>query len=205
MERLFKLSELGTNVRTEILAGFTTFLTMAYIVVVNPAVLSAAGVPFDQVFIATILSAVIGMLIMAFFANYPIAIAPGMGINAYFTSVVVTQGVSYQTVFGAVLLAGILFLLLTFTNLRELLIKSIPAPLKYGITAGIGLFIAFLGLKMSGIVVANPDPLVSFGDVREPATVLSFIGLFITLILTTHEPPPPTAFALEEGVSCPKE
>src|SRR4051812_38408623 len=122
MEKLFKLSTLGTNVKTEVMAGFTTFLTMAYIVVVNPAILSAAGVPFDQVFIATILSAVIGTLIMALFANYPIAIAPGMGMNAYFTSVVASQGVSYQVVFGAVFIAGILFLLLTFTKLRELLI-----------------------------------------------------------------------------------
>jgi len=186
MERFFKLRELGTNVRTEILAGFTTFLTMAYIVVVNPAVLSAAGVPFDQVFMATIISAVIGMLIMAFFANYPIAVAPGMGLNAYFTSVVATHGVTYQVVFGAVFLAGVLFLLLTFTKLRELLIELIPSPLKYGITAGIGLFIAFLGLKMSGIVVANPDTFVAFGDMRAPGTVLSIIGLLVTLILTVR-------------------
>ena len=187
MERFFKLHELGTNVRTEILAGLTTFFTMAYIVVVNPAILSAAGVPFDQVFMATIISAVIGTLIMALFANYPIAIAPGMGMNAYFTSVVATQGVSYQVVFGAVLMAGILFLLLTFTKLRVLLIESIPVPLKYGITAGIGLFIAFLGLKMSGLVVANPATFVAFGDVREPRTVLAIIGIVITLILTTRK------------------
>lgn len=187
MERIFKLRELGTNVKTEILAGFTTFLTMAYIVVVNPAVLSAAGVPFDQVFMATIFAAVIGTLIMALFANYPIAIAPGMGMNAYFTSVVATQGVSYQVVFGAVLLAGILFLLLTFTKLRELLIESIPVPLKYSITAGIGLFIAFLGLKMSGLVVANPATFVAFGDVREPRTVLAIVGIVITLILTARK------------------
>ncbi|WP_338470852.1 NCS2 family permease [Niallia sp. XMNu-256] len=187
MERLFKLNQLGTDVKTEVLAGFTTFLTMAYIVVVNPAILSAAGVPFDQVFVATVISAVIGTLIMALFSNYPIAIAPGMGMNAYFTSVVVTQGVSYQVVFGAVLLAGLIFLLLTFTKLRELLIESIPAPLKYGITAGIGFFIAFIGLKMSGIVVDNPDTLVALGDFREPNTVLSIIGLFISLILTTRK------------------
>src|SRR5690625_2842848 len=135
MENFFKLKELGTNVRTEILAGFTTFLTMAYIVVVNPAILSAAGVPFDQVFMATVITAVVGTLIMAFWANYPIAIAPGMGLNAYFVSVVATQGVSYQVVFGAVLLAGIIFLLLTFTKFREMLIESIPPSLKFGITA----------------------------------------------------------------------
>lgn len=184
MERLFKLSKLGTNVKTEVLAGVTTFLTMAYIIFVNPAILSAAGVPFDQVFIATIVAAVIGTLIMALFANYPIAIAPGMGMNAYFTSVVATQGVSYQVVFGAVLVAGIIFLLLTFTKLRELLIESIPASIKYGITAGIGLFIAFVGLKMSKLVVGNSDALVTLGDLRDPIAVLSIIGLFVTIILT---------------------
>ncbi|WP_313893725.1 NCS2 family permease [Psychrobacillus sp.] len=183
MERLFKLKELGTNVKTELLAGTTTFLTMAYIILVNPAILSAAGVPFEQVFIATIVAAVIGTLIMALFANYPIAIAPGMGMNAYFTSVVATQGVSYQVVFGAVLMAGILFLLLTFTKFRELLIDSIPTSLKYGITSGIGLFIAFVGLKMSKIVVGNSEALVTLGDLREPIAMLSIIGLFVTIIL----------------------
>ena len=186
MENFFKLKDAGTDVRTEILAGMTTFLTMAYIVVVNPAILSAAGVPFNQVFIATVVSAVVGTLIMALWANYPIAIAPGMGMNAYFVSVVATQGVTYQVVFGAVLFAGIIFLLLTFTKFRELLIKSIPAPLKFGITAGIGLFIAFLGLQMSGIVVANPDTYVAFGDVRNPETLLAIVGLFITLILVVR-------------------
>lgn len=186
MTNFFKLQELGTNVKTEILAGLTTFLTMAYIVVVNPAILSAAGVPFEQVFIATIVSAVVGTLIMALWANYPIAIAPGMGMNAYFVSVVATQGVTYQVVFGAVLLAGILFLLLTFTHLREVLIESIPAALKYGITAGIGLFIAFLGLKMSGLVVDNADTLVAFGELTDPNTLLSVAGLLITLILITR-------------------
>lgn len=183
MEKLFRLKENGTNARTEWMAGITTFLTMVYIVVVNPAILSSAGVPFNQVFMATVIAAVIGTLCMALFANYPIAIAPGMGMNAYFASVVATHGISYQAVFGAVFLAGLLFLLLTFTSLRETLIQSIPAPLKYGITSGIGLFIAFIGLKMSGIVVSNPATLVSFGDLHQPVTLLSLGGLFITLIL----------------------
>lgn len=186
MEKFFKLRELGTNIRTEVMAGFTTFLTMAYIVAVNPAILSAAGVPFDQVFIATIIAAVTGTLIMSLWANYPIAIAPGMGMNAYFVSVVATQGVTYQVVFGAILLAGIIFLFLTFTKFREVLIASIPSALKYGITAGIGLFIAFLGLKMSGLVVSNPDTLVAFGDVRDKGTLLAIIGLFITLVLVSR-------------------
>lgn len=187
MENFFKLKDAGTNVGTEALAGMTTFLTMAYIVVVNPAILSSAGVPFNQVFIATVVSAVVGTLIMALWANYPIAIAPGMGMNAYFVSVVATQGISYQAVFGAVLFAGVIFLLLTFTSFRELLIKSIPAPLKFGITAGIGLFIAFLGLRMSGIVVANEETFVAFGDIRDPETLLAVAGLFITLILAARK------------------
>src|SRR5690625_3289583 len=187
MKNIFKLQELGTNIRTEILAGLTTFLTMSYIVVVNPSVLSAAGVPFEQVFIATVISAVVGTLIMAFWANYPIAIAPGMGMNAYFVSVVATQGVSYQAVFGAVLFAGIIFLLLTFTKFRVLLLKSIPASLKFGITAGIGLFIAFLGIKQAGLVVPNEETYVAFGDVRDPGTALAIAGLFITIILIARK------------------
>jgi AGZA family xanthine/uracil permease-like MFS transporter len=187
MERFFNLKQLGTNVRTEVLAGITTFLTMVYIVVVNPAILSAAGVPFEQVFIATIISAVVGTLFMALFANYPIAIAPGMGMNAYFTSVVATQGVSYQVVFGTVFVAGILFLLLSLTKLRETLIQSIPASLKYGITSGIGLFIAFIGMKMLGIVVPNEANMVAFGDLHQPVTVLSLLGLFLTLILIARK------------------
>lgn len=186
MKEFFQLESRGTNVRTEVIAGVTTFLTMAYIVVVNPAILSAAGVPFDQVFMATIIAAVVGTLIMALFANYPIAIAPGMGMNAYFVTVVLNQGISYQTVFAAVFFAGILFLLLTFTPLRRTLIAVIPDTLKVGITVGIGLFVAFLGLRMSGIIVQNPETFVSFGDIREPVTLLSIIGLFITLILVAR-------------------
>ncbi|WP_186576985.1 NCS2 family permease [Aquibacillus kalidii] len=187
MERLFNLQELGTNIRTEIMAGITTFLTMVYIVVINPAVLSAAGVPFDQVFVATIVSAVIGTIIMGLYAKYPIAIAPGMGMNAYFTSVVATHGVSYQVVFGAVFLAGVLFLLLSLTKFRETLIRSIPDSLKYGITSGIGLFIAFIGLRDAGIVVASPSTLVTFGDLGHPVTILSLVGLFIALILMARK------------------
>lgn len=187
MEQFFKLKENGTNARTEVLAGLTTFLTMVYIVVVNPAILSASGVPFSQVFMATIISAVVGTLYMSLFAKYPIAIAPGMGMNAYFTTVVATHGVSFSTVFGAVFISGLLFILLTFTSLRETLIHAIPPSLKYGITSGIGLFIAFLGLKMAGIVVPNPATMVSFGDLHQPITLLSLFGLFLTLILMARK------------------
>lgn len=183
MKEFFKLEQNETNVQTEFMAGLTTFLTMVYIIIVNPAILSAAGVPFDQVFMATVITAVTGTLYMGIFANYPIAIAPGMGLNAYFASVVATQGVSYQVVFGTVFLAGVIFMLLSFTKLRETLIGAIPPSLKFGITSGIGLFIAFLGLKMSGIVVPNEANMVGFGDLHEPVTLLTLAGLFITLIL----------------------
>ncbi|MBU8906459.1 NCS2 family permease [Desertibacillus haloalkaliphilus] len=187
MERFFHLRELGTTVKTEVLAGITTFLTMVYIIIVNPAILSAAGVPFEQVFTATIVAAVIGTLIMGIFAKYPIAIAPGMGMNAYFASVVATHGVSYQVVFGTVFVAGVIFLLLTLTKFRETLIQSIPNSLKYGITSGIGLFIAFIGLRMAEIVVANPENLVTLGDLSNPVTLLSILGLFITLLLMARK------------------
>ncbi|MGP4069780.1 NCS2 family permease [Halobacillus sp. B29] len=183
MKKLFKLEENHTNVKTELLAGITTFLTMVYIVVVNPGILEAAGVPFEQVFMATIIAAVVGTLIMAFAANYPIAIAPGMGMNAYFVTEVIQQDVSYSVILGTVFLAGILFVILSLTKLRETLITAIPASLKYGITSGIGLFIAFLGLRMSGIIVASEETLVTLGDLTAPGTLLTISGLFITLIL----------------------
>ncbi|HLR02717.1 MAG TPA: NCS2 family permease [Virgibacillus sp.] len=183
MEKLFNLHKNNTDIRTEVIAGITTFLTMVYIIVVNPAILSSAGVPFDQVFMATIIAAVTGTVMMGLFANYPIAIAPGMGLNAYFASVVATQGLSFQVVLGAVFLAGVIFILLSLTNLRETLISAIPASLKFGITSGIGLFIAFLGLKMSGIVVPNEENIVGLGDLHDPMTLLTLVGLFITLIL----------------------
>ncbi|WP_193433339.1 NCS2 family permease [Virgibacillus necropolis] len=183
MNKLFKLKQNNTNIRTEVVAGFTTFLTMVYIVVVNPAILSGAGIPFEQVFMATVISAVVGTLFMAFFSNYPIAIAPGMGMNAYFASVVASQGYSYQVVLGTVFIAGIIFMLLSLTQLRETLIEAIPPSLKFGITSGIGLFIAFLGLKMSGIVVPNEATMVGFGDLHQPVTLLTLAGLFITLML----------------------
>ncbi|WP_093136573.1 NCS2 family permease [Salinibacillus kushneri] len=187
MNKYFKLEKNDTNIRTEVTAGFTTFLTMVYIIFVNPGILQAAGVPFDQVFMATIISAGLGTLIMALFANYPIALAPGMGLNAYFATIVGAQGLSYQSVFGTVFLAGILFILLSLTKVRETLIEAIPTSLKFGITAGIGLFIAFLGLRMSGIVVANPENLVSLGDLIQPITLLSIVGLLVTLILIALE------------------
>ncbi|HLU21439.1 MAG TPA: NCS2 family permease [Bacillaceae bacterium] len=181
---MFKLKENNTNVKTELIAGLTTFLTMAYIIVVNPMILAAAGVPFEQVFSATIIATVIGTLWMALAANYPIAIAPGMGLNAYFAfSVVETHNISYQTAFAAVFVAGIIFIILSLTPFRKVLIEAIPENLKNGITAGIGLFIAFIGMRMSGLIVAHPDNLVKLGDLHASGPLLTLLGLAITLIL----------------------
>lgn len=182
---MFKLKENQTNAKTEVLAGITTFLTMVYIVVVNPVILSDAGVPFEQVFTATIVAAVVGTLWMAIFANYPIAIAPGMGLNAYFAySVVGTHGnIDYQTAFAAVFIAGIIFIILSLTPFRSKLIEAIPDNLKHGITSGIGLFIAFIGLRQTGIITSHPSNLVALGDLHQPSAILALIGLTITLIL----------------------
>ncbi|WP_409359834.1 NCS2 family permease [Hydrogenibacillus schlegelii] len=184
LEKRFELRARGTNVPREVLAGVTTFLTMVYIVVVNPIILSQAGVPFQQVFMATILATVIGTLWMGLFANYPIAIAPGMGMNAYFAFAVAgSAGVPYDVAFGAVFVAGVLFLLLSLTRFREALIRAIPDNLKHGITAGIGLFIAFIGLRLSGIVTKHPENLVTLGDLRAPATALALGGPLVTAVL----------------------
>jgi adenine/guanine/hypoxanthine permease len=184
LDRIFKLNENRTNVKTEMLAGATTFLTMVYIIVVNPSILEAAGVPFSTAFMATIIAAVIGTLWMALFANYPIAIAPGMGLNAYFAFSVVgsSENISYEVAFGAVFVAGIIFLILSLTRFREILIHAIPDNLKYGLTAGIGLFIAFIGLRLTGIITAHPQNLVTLGDLHSPMVKLSLFGLLITII-----------------------
>jgi AGZA family xanthine/uracil permease-like MFS transporter len=183
---MFGLKEHNTNVKTEILAGMTTFLTMVYIVIVNPFILADAGVPFDQVFLATIISAVVGTLWMGLFANYPIAIAPGMGLNAFFTYTVVISSngeIDFVTAFSAVFIAGLLFIILSLTPLREKLIEIIPENLKYGITAGIGLFIAFIGLRLSGLVEAHPQNLVKLGDLTSTPVLLTLFGLLVTVIL----------------------
>jgi AGZA family xanthine/uracil permease-like MFS transporter len=182
---MFDLRKHNTNLKTEIIAGLTTFLTMVYIIVVNPVVLSDAGVPFSQVFTATIIATVIGTLWMALFANYPIAIAPGMGLNAYFAySVVGSHGnISYEIAFSAVFVAGILFVILSLTPFRSKLIEAIPENLKHGITAGIGLFIAFIGLRLTGIIQAHPQNLVALGNLHSPSVILTLVGLAVTLVL----------------------
>lgn len=183
---MFRLKEHNTNVKTEILAGMTTFLTMVYIVIVNPFILADAGVPFDQVFLATIISAVVGTLWMGLFANYPIAIAPGMGLNAFFTYTVVISSngeINFITAFSAVFIAGLLFIILSLTPLRKKLIEIIPENLKHGITAGIGLFIAFIGLRLSTLVEAHPQNLVKLGDLTSTPVLLTLFGLLVTVIL----------------------
>lgn len=184
---MFQLKKHQTTVKTEIMAGTTTFLTMAYIIIVNPIILSEAGVPFDQVFIATIIAATIGTLWMALFANFPIAIAPGMGLNAYFISVVLASDgqLDYTAAFSAVFIAGILFVLLSMTSFREKLILVIPDNLKHAITAGIGLFIAFIGLRLSGIVAAHETNLVKLGDLTSAPVLLALFGLLVTIVLMT--------------------
>ncbi|NMM86435.1 guanine permease [Rhodococcus sp. SRB_17] len=190
LERLFKLKEHGTDVRTEIVAGLTTFLTMAYIVFVNPSILGAAGMPQDAVFVATCLIAALGTAIMALYANYPIALAPGMGLNAYFAFVVVgAMGYSWQTALGAVFVSGCLFLAITVFGLRELIVRGIPQSIRTAIVVGIGMFLAIIALKSAGIVVASPTTLVTLGDLHQPPAVLAVIGFILIVVLDRFRVP----------------
>lgn len=184
LEKTFQLSERGTSVRTEVLAGATTFLTMAYIVLVNPAILSTTGMPLAGVAAATCLAAGVGCLLMGFLANYPIALAPGMGLNAYFAFTVVgAMGVPWQTALGLVFISGVLFFVLTLVGVRQLIVSAIPRALFSAIAAGIGLFIAFIGLRGAGLVVANPATLVTLGDVHSSTVLLALLGLAILSVL----------------------
>ncbi|WP_031498767.1 NCS2 family permease [Bryobacter aggregatus] len=180
LESYFEFARLGASWRTEILAGATTFITMAYIVFVNPSILGEAGMPVGAVTAATCLSAALGSILMGAVARYPIALAPGMGLNAYFTYVVVKGlGVSWQVALGAVFLSGVAFLLLTLTGLRQKIVEAMPADLYAAVAVGIGLFIAFIGLKNAGIIVPDPATIVRLGNLREPTTVLAICGLLL--------------------------
>ncbi|MDO4696477.1 MAG: NCS2 family permease [Neisseria sp.] len=194
LERLFKLSEHKTSVRTEVLAGLTTFLTMCYIIIVNPSILSITGMDFGAVFVATCISAAIGCFIMGALANYPIALAPGMGLNAYFTFAVVKgMGVPWQVALAAVFVSGIVFILFSFFKVREMLVNALPMSLKMAIAAGIGLFLALIALKNAGIIVANEATFVGMGQLYVLAedgskapnwpVLLALLGLFITIAL----------------------
>jgi len=196
MKKYFKFEELGTNYRTEFIGGLTTFLAMAYILFVNPATLSLAGIEelpegitrMDQgaVFTATAIAGAVGTLLMGLIAKYPIALAPGMGLNAFFAyTVVLGYGIPWETALAGVLVSGLIFIILTLTGIREKVINMIPANLKMAVGAGIGLFIAFLGFKNAGIIVGDDATLIAIGDLTSPAVLLSIFGIFISVILLT--------------------
>lgn len=183
-ERLFKLSEHGTSVRTEVVAGVTTFLTMSYIIFVNPDILSTTGMDRDAVFVATCLAAALGSLVMALVANWPIGMAPGMGLNAFFAfTVVAALGFTWQQALGAVFISGIIFVILTVTGVRSWLIAGIPHSLRSAIAAGIGLFLGIIALKNAGIVVDNPATLVGLGDLKQTGPLLAIFGFFVIAVL----------------------
>ncbi|MBN1111305.1 MAG: NCS2 family permease [Bacteroidales bacterium] len=183
-ERIFKLSENRTTIRTEIVAGITTFMTMAYILAVNPDILGATGMDKPAVFTATAISAIFATLVMALVAKLPFALAPGMGLNAFFAfTVVMGMGYSWQFALTAVLLEGLIFIALTAFNIRELIVNSIPLNIKHAVSAGIGLFIAFIGLQNAGVISDNVDTLVSLGDMKDPRVIIALGGVVFTGIL----------------------
>ncbi len=183
-EKFFKLKENKTSVKTEILAGITTFMTMAYILAVNPDILSATGMDKNALFSATAISAMVATLVMALVAKLPFALAPGMGLNAFFAfTVVLGMGHSWQFALTAVFLEGILFLILTAFNIRELIVNAIPLSVKHAVSAGIGLFIAFIGLQNAGVIVNNDATLVSLGNMGSPAVLLALGGIVVTAVL----------------------
>jgi len=184
VERIFHLKENQTTVRRELLAGLTTFTTMAYVIIVNPQILSESGMPVDGVLFATCISSAVATLVMGLWANYPIALAPGMSLNAYFTySIVLGRGVPWKIALGVVFLSGVLFLLLTLSNIREQVVNAIPDCLKHGTAAGIGLFIAFIGLRNAKMIVAKPATYVGFGKISDPEVLLAATGLVLISIL----------------------
>ncbi len=190
MDKFFGLSERGSSVRTEVIAGVTTFLTMAYIIVVNPGILSSSGMPFEAVFVATCVAAAIGTLIMGLWANYPIALAPGMGLNAFFAFVVVgDMGLSWQAALAAVFISGVIFLILSILPVREWIINSIPKSQKMAIAAGIGLFLGFIALQGAGVVKDHPATFVTVGDLTVWSTVLALAGFFLMLLLDYRKVP----------------
>ncbi|MGG7604862.1 NCS2 family permease [Massilia sp. BKSP1R2A-1] len=184
LEKLFKLSESGTNVRTELLAGLTTFLTMVYIIFVNPSILGDAGMPRESVFVATCIVAALGTAVMGLYANYPIAMAPGMGLNAYFAyAVVLGMGISWQAALGAVFISGCLFIVVTLVGLRGAIVNGIPRSMRVAITVGLGMFLALIALKNAGIVVASEATLVKAGDLHQPQAIMAVVGFLAIVAL----------------------
>ncbi len=190
LESLFRLREHDTTIRTELIAGVTTFLTLAYIVFVNPSILAATGMDKGAVFVATCLAAAIGTAIMGLYANYPVALAPGMGLNAYFTyGVVLGMGHTWQVALGAVFISGIIFIVISVLPIREWVVNAIPRSLKIAISAGIGLFLAIIALKNAGIVVDHPATLVTLGNLKKPEPILAILGFLVIAILTARRIP----------------
>lgn len=188
LSKFFKFEERGTNLSTEIVAGITTFVTMVYIVIVSPALMSKTGMDFNSVFIATIAVTILASLFMGIGANYPIAMAPGMALISYFVfTVVLSDGIPWQKALGCVFVASVLFMLFSLTKLRTILIDAIPLSLKYAITAGIGMFIAFIGLQNSKLIVGAPNILVSLGSLRDPIAMLTIFGLIVTLCFMVYK------------------
>jgi AGZA family xanthine/uracil permease-like MFS transporter len=184
LEQLFKLRQSGTDVRTEVLAGLTTFLTMAYIIFVNPTILGDAGMPKDAVFVATCLVAALGSLVMGLYANYPIAMAPGMGLNAYFAyAVVLGMKVPWQAALGAVFVSGCLFILVSVFGLRAMIVNGISRSLRVAITVGLGMFLALIALKSAGIVVGSEATLVKAGDLHKPQAIMAVAGFLLIVTL----------------------
>lgn len=188
LERLFKIKYHNSNIRTEFIAGVTTFLAMAYILFVNPTILAATGMDKGAVFVATCLAAAIGSLLMGLIANLPIALAPGMGLNAFFTyTVVLHMGYSWQTALGAVFISASLFFVLSLFKIREWIIHSIPLPMRSGIAAGIGLFLALVALESAGVVVDNQATLVGLGDMTKPSVLLALLGFILIVVLEARK------------------
>jgi adenine/guanine/hypoxanthine permease len=188
IERVFRVSENNSTIPRELLGGLTTFMAMAYVVVVNPRILGEAGMPVDGVLFATCLSATVATLVMGIWANYPIALAPGMSLNAYFTySIVLGRHVPWQTALGVVFLSGTLFLILTLTNIREHIVNDIPDCLKHGTAAGIGFFIAFIGMRNAKMIVSDPATFVSMGKIADPQVLLAALGLILIAVLMSRK------------------
>ena len=197
LNRFFKLDEKGTNVKREIIAGITTFLAMAYILGVNPTILSAVGMPVNAVFFATALSSGIACIVMGLVSNYPIGLSAGMGLNALFTYTVVMEiGLSWQAALVAVFLSSVIFLIITIAGFREVILNAINEDLKQAIGCGIGFFLAFLGLANAGIVVSNPLTIVSLGNLTSPHVVLAIFGIVFTLVLYLQRIPAAVFFGL---------
>ena len=190
VNELFKLDKNNTNFKTEIVAGLTTFLAMSYILGVNPGMLSETGMPLSGVFIATALASGIACILMGVIANYPVGLAPGMGLNALFTyTVVLGMGLSWQAALAAVFLSSIIFLIITLVGLREAILNAIPRDLKQSIGAGIGFILAFLGLSNAGIIVSDPSTIVALGNLASPSIFLAMAGVVITLVLFVRKVP----------------